>query len=411
MKAAVRMLVGSAILMAACSDVPEPTAPAQSEGNGAGARARVSSPMDEIASEVDAFGGMFLDASGTPTAYATDMSRADEVRAALADFARSVGRSPSDIRILPAEFSYSQLNDAFERATHAAMPLEGTVFTDLDEAVNRVVVGVDNAGRAQAARLALQRAGLEEGSYDVIVTSPIRQAATLRDEFNPTQGGIQIHFTQYLCTLGANAMDGTQRSFITNSHCTATQGGVENTLYYQPTSTVNGTAIATEVEDPAYVKGGACPRGKKCRYSDSSRALYSADQASALGAIALTTGANNGSLTVAGSASISGKAYNVVVGQVVNKVGRTTGWTQAPVTRTCVNTGVQGSQIMQFCQTFVSNGSTAVVGSGDSGSSVWVGSGNVQIAGLLWGGSSDNKTFIFSPIGQIEQELGVLTFN
>jgi hypothetical protein len=74
-----------------------------------------------------------------------------------------------------------------------------------------------------------------------------------------------------------------------------------------------------------------------------------------------------------------------------------------------VNTGVQGSQILQLCQHWVQSSNTTIVGSGDSGSSVWTGSGSATLVGLLWGGSSDNRTFIFSPIGQIEQELGTLT--
>ncbi len=40
---------------------------------------------------------------------------------------------------------------------------------------------------------------------------------------------------------------------------------------------------------------------------------------------------------------------------------------QGTITNTCVNTGVQGSRIVQLCQTFVSAG----VGGGDSGSDVF----------------------------------------
>ena len=95
----------------------------------------------------------------------------------------------------------------------------------------------------------------------------------------------------------------------------------------------------------------------------------------------------------------------------MNKVGRTTGWTRGAVTRTCVNTSVSGSQIMQLCQTFVSDpGGATVVGGGDSGSGVFrdLGGDNAQLVGLLWGGSSDNKTFVFSPLKQIQDEIGAV---
>ena len=101
-----------------------------------------------------------------------------------------------------------------------------------------------------------------------------------------------------------------------------------------------------------------------------------------------------------------------MTGLVVNKVGRTTGWTQGKVTRTCVNTSVYGSTVLLYCQTFVSDpGGATVVRAGDSGSPVFqVTSGtSVKLLGILWGGSSDNKTFVFSPLASIQQELGTVT--
>ena len=309
----------------------------------------------------------------------------------------------------------ARLEAIFQRTSPEVMALPGTVFADNDEAVGKVVYGVENEAAMNGVRQALARLGVDEGEYEITVTKPIVMAqgspTTLRSRFRPTQGGIQIHFTRYLCTLGFNATVGGQRSFITNSHCTATQGGTEGTDYYQPTSSVDGTVIATEVDDPAYVKGGNCPKGKKCRYSDASRALYSDGVGSSLGAIARTTGPNNGDLTVSGSFSISGEGASPGVGTQVNKVGRTTGWTRGNVTRTCTNTSVSGSTVYLFCQTFVSDpGGATVVGPGDSGSPVFgAGSSSVPLLGILWGGSSDNKMFVFSPLAAIEQELGALT--
>jgi hypothetical protein len=69
---------------------------------------------------------------------------------------------------------------------------------------------------------------------------------------------------------------------------------------------------------------------------------------------------------------------------------------------------VQGSNIVQLCQTFVSAG----VGSGDSGSPVFIqtGTSTATLAGILWGGSG-TSLFVFSPLANIERagELGPLT--
>ena len=72
----------------------------------------------------------------------------------------------------------------------------------------------------------------------------------------------------------------------------------------------------------------------------------------------------------------------------------------------CVNTSVSGTNITELCQDFVS----ASVGSGDSGSPVFaIGSGtNVTLLGILWGGSG-SSSFVFSPLSNIEGELGALT--
>jgi hypothetical protein len=303
----------------------------------------------------------------------------------------------------------------FAKASPEVLALPGTVFADHDEANNRLLFGVKNAAAIPGVRTALTRLGIPSSAFAIEVTEPIHMVATLRNWLRPTQGGIQIHFGQFLCTLGFNADDGTQRSFITNSHCTNRQGGVESTQYYQPTSTVDGTVIATEVEDPQYFRGGACPRNRKCRYSDASRALYGSGTTSTRGAIAQTSGPNNGSLDVTGSFTITSQDNTTTsfpIATTVNKVGRTTGWTRGNVTNTCVNTNVSGSNITQLCQTFVQDpGGAVVVGGGDSGSNVFrlTGENNVQLVGILWGGNSSGTLFVFSPLKQIRDELGAIT--
>ena len=77
------------------------------------------------------------------------------------------------------------------------------------------------------------------------------------------------------------------------------------------------------------------------------------------------------------------------------------------VSATCVNTGVSGTNIVQLCQTFVDAG----VGGGDSGSDVFATAGglNVTLLGILWGGNSSGTLFVYSPITNVERELGPLT--
>lgn len=332
---------------------------------------------------------------------------------------------PSTTPLTPTDESASlgqgqdRIEAAFHRVSPEVMAIPGTVFSDNDERIGKVVIGISHMNAEGAVRAAMRRNGVADGDFEVVLTPEIENKATLRDRIRPTVAGLQVHFTRYVCSIGANVdhVSTGGRSFIINSHCTGTQGGTEGTTYAQPTRTVDPTVIATEVDDPVYVKGGSCPKGKKCRHSDASRALYSSDVASNRGEIAQTTGVNNGSLTISTTSPVftvtsqDNSTKNFAVGTVVNKVGRTTGWTQGQVDRSCVNTSVSGSTVYLYCQTFVVNaGGATVVGGGDSGSGVFrITSGNsVQLVGLLWGGSSDNKLFVFSPLASIQQELGAV---
>ena len=318
---------------------------------------------------------------------------------------RSDADAPGTAAFQPGGQGQGRVAALFEGASPAVMELPGTVFADYDERIAKMVFGVENENAAAGVRRALTARGVASDDFEIEVTEPIVALETLRDRFRPTAGGSQIHFGNYVCTMGFNVDHAGGRSFITNSHCTKRQGGVEGTTYAQPTRTIDPTVVATEADDPVYFKNGVCPKGKTCRYSDASRAVYSSGVESNRGDILKTTGANNGSLTVGGHFSVTSQdntTTSFAIGTIFNKVGRTTGWTQGPVSRTCVNTNVLGSKIHQLCQTFVDAG----VNGGDSGSPVFrITSGdNVQLVGILWGGGTGY--YVMSPLASIQAELG-----
>jgi hypothetical protein len=391
------------LAIAACSDSSEVTSPDQVQADPA---AMTQAPsLEELAARVPGFGGFYLD-QGRPTVWLTDMAGRGAAVQALAPFMRGMGQDPAGLQVRRGDFDYRQLTLWFNTASPVALDLDGTVMVDLDEARNRVLVGVESGALIGAVRAALVRSGLPERSLVIEVMRPIVPVVSLQAAATPVAGGVQINFPGYLCTLGFNVVAGGQNSFITNSHCTATQGGVQNTPYYQPLQSVNPTVIATEVADPAYQKGvgPGCPKNKLCRRSDAARARYSTGYTNYQRGLIARPG-SLGSLNYTAHWTITGKG-SPVVGRVVNKVGRTTGWTQGQVTNTCVNTGVSGTRFVQLCQFYVAAG----VGSGDSGSPVFEASGgNATLIGILWG--SGGGVFVGSPLTQIEQELGTLTVN
>jgi len=353
------------------------------------------------------FGGLFVD-HGVPTVYLTDLKQQGLAERLLSRFARA--RGAAGIRVMAGRFAYRDLDKWFQQVSDEAFSQGGVVFVDLDEASNQVLVAVERGKSHANIRRLAARLGVPAEALTVRDADPIHNVATLQDQVRPVVAGLQINFPGFLCSIGFNAVSNGQNSFVTASHCTTTQGGVEGTQYWQSLSSQPNSFIGTEVADPVYVRGkghgSACPKNRRCRMSDAARAAYAAGVPFTLGGIAQTSGPNNGSLTITGTFAINGEGGEIA-GDIANKVGRTTGWTQGVITNTCVNTGVSGSNIVQLCQNFVSAG----VGGGDSGSDVFAqtGGNGARLLGVLWGGNSNGTQFVYSPIANVESELGPLT--
>jgi hypothetical protein len=407
----VALIAGAILLASSCSDDATQPTPTTDQLDPAKAAVQQGSPDDPVALArgVPGFGGFFLDEQGTPTIYLKDAGQRGAAERALTPWFTSQGRAAAEMRVRKADFDWADLDRWFSQGSAEALSIPGVVFTDADEARNRVRVGVEDAGAAGLVRSALARLGIPAAAVTVDVTEPIKQLATLQGTVRPVVAGVQINFPGFLCSLGFNASRSGTRGFVTASHCTTTQGGVESTPYWQPLESVKPIQIATETVDPLYLTGGSCPAGRRCRRSDASFAKYINGTGYTLARIARTSSTNKTNLTIVGNWTITSDASSssFTVGQQVNKVGRTTGWSQGPVSATCVNVNVSGTSITQLCQTVVS----ATVGAGDSGSDVFtISSGtNVKLDGVLWGGSTDGKIFVFSPLANVKGELGALT--
>jgi hypothetical protein len=90
-------------------------------------------------------------------------------------------------------------------------------------------------------------------------------------------------------------------------------------------------------------------------------------------------------------------------GDVLHKVGRTTGWTSGTVEFSCTNTNIAGTDITILCQEWV----RATADHGDSGAPVFDfapdgGPNDVRLTGLLWGHNGTH--FVFSAMGEIRFE-------
>jgi hypothetical protein len=390
--AAVALLLAGALFLA--------TATPAAAGDRSAPLRSVQTADDELAAINDmmpGFGGMFLDEAGTPTVYVT----AD--RAGL--YRKAFGGT---VRVIDGQWEFRQLL-RWRSDLRALLHAPGVVLLDADETKNRVRVGVA-PGTSHAARrmieARLRGLGVPDGAVVFDETEPIHPLVTLSDAFSPVPGGVEIHWSNFLCTLGFNIRRGDATDacyFVTNDHCTDVQGTVTGTIYRQP---VFGVQIAEEVYDPPFFTGAPCPAGRICRYSDAAVARYFDPNNCEFGKIARTTGI--GSVTadpVNPRWMIVAKILSPPVGRIVAKTGRTTGWTENVVAATCADVNVFGSNITRLCQSIVNAG----VGGGDSGSPVFlrrIPTSQAALGGILWGGNGPGTQFVFSPIENIEIDFG-----
>lgn len=369
-------------------------APAEAADRSAPLRS-MDADLAAINDQLPGFGGMFLAADGTPTVYVTSE------RAPL--YRKSFG---AGVRVIEGRYEFRELL-RWRGDMRTLLDAPGVVLLDADEAKNRVRVGLAPGTSAATKRLIearLRGLGVPHSAVVFDEAEPIVPLVTLNDAFSPVPGGVEIHFSNFLCTLGFNVRRGDACYFVTNDHCTDVQGQNTGTIYMQP---VFGVQIAQEVLDPPFFSGAPCPAGRICRYSDAAAAQYFDPANCEFGKIARTTGI--GSLTIDPANprwDIVAKVASPPVGRIVAKTGRTTGWTENVVAATCADVNVSGSNITRLCQSIVNAG----VGGGDSGSPVFlrrVPTSQAALGGILWGGNLAGTQFVFSPIENIEKDFGM----
>ena len=380
-----------------------------------------------VARRVPSFGGMFIDETGQLTVY---MLGADQqngvaqqpavptvstaaIEAAIAEVFGPERLSPSNpglassgprVRVLPGQYSFLELKAWHDGMTAPVLSLPGVTLTDISESQNRLRIGLHDPAKRAQVEATLAKLGIPSAAVLLETVQPVRLELELRDRSRALVGGQQISDGEFLCTLGFNATRAGVRGFVTNSHCTTTMGGVENTPFFQPASSPENR-IGVETADPNYFVGGSCPLGRRCRYSDSAFVALDGEVTGAQGFIAWTN-VDDLKIIETYKFHIVGSAGHLLAGDVVHKVGRTTGRTEGKVTDTCVNLSPTGTNVTQLCQ----NRAAYASGSGDSGSPVFrithtPNANDVLLAGIHWASGG-----AFSPMTNIQlgDELGPL---
>lgn len=314
---------------------------------------------------------------------------------------------PPRIQLLDGRFTFDQLHRWHGDALELFGTMDEVMMLDIDDRTNQMTIGLNDTGAEQELAQQLSGMGIPPEGWRMVHMDGAAPESNVTDRHRPVTGGQQIQVGSAFggfCTYGLTAIRDGVSGFITNSHCTRTQGGVESTRYAQPTfASDDSNTIATETADPAYFTGGICPVNTRCRYSDSAFA-----ERTASGSRSIVRN-DIGSLAWDGSSRFYvANERSPFVGLALRKVGRTTGHTVGQVEATCADFRQTNTNILMLCQADATYSSAG----GDSGSPVFRTTGCTvggesdvcaDVYGLHWGGGG-----AFSPIANIQRsgELG-----
>jgi len=378
-----------------------------------------------IERDVPGFAGWYFEQDGTAVVRLKDIERGaaatERVGRVLEAHPRgrhsgAAAQGRPTIIVKPAKYSFSEL--AEYRASISRNLPEGVHTIDLDEVDNAVEIFVKEGADIGAVRAVAARFGIPEDALHVGVSPEAELTTDLYDYQRPLRGGwafyLFVNGVRSRCTLGIPGKytpygtTSVQHGFLTASHCTQQSFGGTGTTGYQPYY----LAVATETVDPAPYTSSPCDFGgtmkSPCRWSDTAFYRYTDGQAYDPAAIAVTSTEGYGQAApdprfeVIGTQYATQQVQTRAVGDWVDKIGSTSGWTYGQVTRTCVHVLPGGSTVWRICQ----DQSSIYAEAGDSGSSVFVWyPDHVAWAGILWATASGGTRSYHSPVWAIESDI------
>ena len=119
------------------------------------------------------FGGMYVDKDGRLAVYLKDRAQLPAARAAIETVFGPGSIPAAGAHAVAGQYTMSELA-AWTRRAGQLLSLTGVVFVDLDEARNRVAVGVEDDSRAQQVQKMLASLDIPRAAVVIETTDPIK---------------------------------------------------------------------------------------------------------------------------------------------------------------------------------------------------------------------------------------------
>ena len=126
-----------------------------------------------VEQQLPGFGGMFIDREGRLAVYLLDKSQLGGARSAIEAVFGVDSVPAAGVRALQGQYVVSQLKAWSAMATDL-LEMPGVTAVDLDEARNRVAIGVEHKSRTRAVERALSAIAIPRHAVTIHVTQEIR---------------------------------------------------------------------------------------------------------------------------------------------------------------------------------------------------------------------------------------------
>lgn len=389
----------------------------------------VSERFRRLHQRVPGFAGFLLNPENTAViVQLTDRGDADvarrELPAVLRQFRLAPARTAADLPLTFARVAYDwrQL-EAWQGVLVKALASDGGLRSfDVDEAANRVNVGVADAAALARAIALLTSSRIPAAAMHVFVDQGVTRQITLNDPAPTFLAGYALTYAgKGTCTggflAGYNEVFPPKLVWITASHCSATFGALDNGYFYQPTTAYPSRYIGREISDrapyPCTLPNGTSV--SRCRYSDATYILVENTGIPHSWQFVARPqgppGTTSGSTTVVGTFDLSYRA-EPLVNQQVSKVGRVTGYVTGRIRETGYTSfdSDPGYQLYMVQLALADYG----CGPGDSGAPIItapIGDGSAETVGSMGihlGTRNTDGRCVFSPMINIRRENGAI---
>jgi hypothetical protein len=119
------------------------------------------------------FGGMFVDSDGRLVVYLLDTSQLPVARSAIQSVFGRDHVSAAGVRATQGQYTVSQL-EAWTKRAGGLLSMSGVTMVDLDDAKNRVTVGIENRSRRRQVEERLSALGIPRKAVLIEVIGQIR---------------------------------------------------------------------------------------------------------------------------------------------------------------------------------------------------------------------------------------------